>query len=174
MNVNYPDLVKALLTDAENVTPHEKNPSSGDVDAVIESVRSNGCYRPIYASQATGKILAGHTLYNALLTLKQDRIPVQWIEGLDREGELRIVLADNKVAELARRDDGLVIDLLNDVGTAGTGYTDEELLDLKAAEAVGFKSGMLDDDDMGEGLKIGEQRVLCPDCGHEFTVDKEF
>ena len=58
-----------LMVPRDTVKPHPMNPNCGDVDALTESVLVNGCYRPIYANSRTGHILAGHTLYETLLSL---------------------------------------------------------------------------------------------------------
>lgn len=114
------------------LTPHPRNPRNGDVEAIAESVAVNGVYRPIYCA-ADYTILAGHHLYNALGELGYDevdvvRLPVE----PGSEEALRIMLADNRTADLGIYDEGVLIDVIRDLadtalGIAGTGYTPDTL-----------------------------------------------
>lgn len=144
----HPSL-ETMMVPADAVRPHPSNPNNGDVDEIVASVMVNGCYRPIIANQESGYILAGHHLYAALLQLGATRIPVLWLSTDDRESA-RILLADNRIAALARVDDGLLIDLLKYVdnddvdGLAGTGYSVDDYLDLLAAQERGLYADQLD------------------------------
>lgn len=172
MAVTYAGALHGMLEPAENLKQHPRNPNNGDVETIIASLKANGCYRPIYASRASGHILAGHHLYTGLLTLGEERVPVQWLEGLTAEQELQILLVDNKAADLGWIDDGLVLDILDDIGVHGTGYTEDELLEMKAQLATGF-DGRQDLEDEDEEDFTFARPVTCPHCKHEFTIDSE-
>ena len=172
MTVKYTPALQGMFVDAESITQHPRNPKNGDVEEIVRSLHANGCYRPIYVSRATRNIVAGHHLYLSLLTLGENNVPVQWIDDLTMDDELRIVLADNKVAELGRMDDGLVVDILNDIGIDGTGYSYEELEDMKADLATGFKGGEAEDQ-MQDSLGDYGRDVTCPNCSHQFEVSLE-
>jgi ParB-like nuclease domain len=46
-----------------DLTHYRKNPRRGDIEAIKESLRANGQYRPIVARRQTLEVLAGnHTL----------------------------------------------------------------------------------------------------------------
>lgn len=115
-----------------SLRPHPRNPRNGDVEAITESVLVNGVYRPIYcASDLT--ILAGHHLYQALGELAVEdvdiiRLPI----SPDTHEATRIMVADNRTADLGVYDDGLLMDLIRDladtaIGIAGTGYTEDTI-----------------------------------------------
>lgn len=110
---------------------HPRNPRRGDDAVVGESITANGFYGAVIAQQSTGHILAGHTRRRALLKDGQDRGPVLWLDVDDATAE-RILLADNRTAELASWDDEALLSLLEDHADAldGTGYTADTLAAL--------------------------------------------
>lgn len=168
------DETETTFVPADAITQHPRNPNNGDVEEIIHSIRANGCYRPIHVSRETGHILAGHHLYTALLSLGEERVPVNYVNDLTPDDELRIVLVDNHSATLGWVDDGLVLDILNDIGTDGTSYTEDEMLEMKAAQATGFGPGALEDyeDDREEDYAFARP-VDCPECGHHFTIKSD-
>jgi hypothetical protein len=132
-NVRYHSTAAALLDDASKVHPYEQNPRNGDTDAIVDSIRENGCYRPIYAWAHDGTILAGNHTYAALLELGEERIPIAWVEAADLAAARKIVLADNRTADLGRYDDALLLQELQalDGDLLGTGYTPDAVEDLE-------------------------------------------
>lgn len=155
---------------ADQLVQHPKNPNNGDIDQIITSLKVNGCYRPVYVSSATNHILAGHHLYQSLVALGVRDIPVSWVDGLTETQEVRIVVADNQIANLAQIDDGQMIELLDELahtpeGLLGTGYTDDDmaLMEAEMKKGLGFGDGLEDFADEIEGT------VECPNCGHTFT-----
>ena len=171
MTVRYTPALTNFVP-AESITQHPRNPRNGDTEEIVRSLHANGCYRPIYVSRTSRNIVAGHHLYLSLLSLDEQHVPVQWIDDLTPDDELRIVLADNKVAELGRMDDGLVVDILNDIGVDGTGYSYEELEDMKAELATGFNGGG-DPDEFKDDLPDYGKTITCPNCDHQFEVSLE-
>jgi ParB-like chromosome segregation protein Spo0J len=160
------------MVPVQGIHPHPQNANNGDVDEIVASILTNGVYRPIYAT-ADGTIVAGHHLYAALLELGALKVPVLTVD-VDPSGARRILLADNRVAALARVDDGLLMDLLKmvseeDRGLTGTGYDDrylEALADRLRVEA----SSPLDLNVRGaEGLT---HTITCPECGHSWVRTK--
>lgn len=130
-----------LLVDITTLTPHPENPRNGDVDAITESIRINGVYRPLYCQASTLRILAGNHTYAGLMDLGAQQAPVIWLD-VDDDAARRIMLADNRTADLGGYDDGLLAELLKsldgtDVGLLGTGYNDDYLKQLLAAAGGG-------------------------------------
>lgn len=108
------------------VGQHPENPNNGEVDAIAASIEVNGYYSPVVVQRSTGRILAGNHRYVALLDLGANEIPVIYVD-VDDEAALRILLADNRTAALARIDDALLTPLLDRLaasedGLLGTGY----------------------------------------------------
>ena len=130
--VRFHDNLIPLLEPVEDVSPHPENPREGDVEVITESIRANGCYRPIHAQRSTGHILAGNHTYEALAELGATRVPVVWLD-VDDTTAARILLVDNRSADLAAYDDRQLAALLEQVkgatpdGLDGTGYDDDDL-----------------------------------------------
>lgn len=109
------------------VKPHPDNPRNGDTDAIIESLRTNGLYRPLYVQRSTGHIVAGNHTYAAMLELGATAVPVMWLD-VDDDKALRIMLADNRLADLGQYDNGLLVQLLQDLDSlTGTGYDERAI-----------------------------------------------
>lgn len=146
MSVNFIDSVVQYLVPIEQVQQHPENPNTGDVDVIAESILSHGFYNPVLVQASTGFILAGNHRYAALLSLGETQIPAIYID-CDNEKALRILIVDNRTAEMAVRNNRDVEHLLmvldkTDEGLLGTGYTDEALLELRslnrALDHIGF------------------------------------
>lgn len=97
---------------------HPDNPRKGDDAAVGESIETNGFYGAILVQRSTKRILAGHTRRRTLTAAGQTTGPVIWIDCGDSTAR-RILLADNRTAELATWDDVALAALLDELGAAG-------------------------------------------------------
>lgn len=158
------DALKPLLVDKGRLKPHPQNPNNGDVEMLAESCAANGVYRPIYA-QRDGTIVAGHHLYTVMLAHGHAEVPVLWVDGDGTQGK-RILLADNRVAALAKVDEALAIDILDELEDVfGTGYSVEALAEMRAAEEEHWGVG---DADSFDDVK---QDVTCPNCGETFRPE---
>lgn len=133
-----------------NIKPSElnvfhRNARIGDVDAIAGSLKANGQYKPITVNIGThtgrpNEVLAGnHTLKAFRNLAEQDPFDNQWSEiavhwvDVDEDMATRIVLVDNRSFDSGEFDADALVNLLNEVGTTGTGYTDADLDDLEAA-----------------------------------------
>ncbi len=128
----------------DSLKPHVNNPRSGDLDAIAESLRVNGIYRPIVVA-ADGTILAGHHLWHAAGSLKYAEVPIVRLPvDPNSETARRIMLADNRTSDLGRYDDAALAEILQsldaDAGLSGTGYSPDDLSDLLALEAYRDRS----------------------------------
>ena len=95
--------------------PHPRNARNGDVEAVAESLTVNGQYRPIVVT-TDGTILAGNHTYAAALSLGWDRIAAVTVDVAPESPEaLRIMLADNRTADLGGYDDAILVTSLGSV-----------------------------------------------------------
>jgi DNA modification methylase len=121
-----------------DLVPYEGNPNIGDVDAVRESLRNNGQYRtPVTRLLPDGRlqVLAGHTTRLAAIA---EGLPLR-VDVIDADDDAarRIVLADNRTAQLARYDEPLLLQLLDGGDLTGTGWDEaayKELLDEHGGE----------------------------------------
>ena len=158
-----------------------KNPRVGDVTAIAGSLRANGVYKPIVVNRGThtgrpNEVLAGnHTLKAHRLLAEEEPDDKRWTKidcwmvDVDDDRASRIVLADNRTADLGSYDNEALLDLLNglDGEIAGTGYTDEDLsvlLDLTegpaSLEDLEAEFGEPEDDDFWITVRLRIPPVL--------------
>jgi ParB-like chromosome segregation protein Spo0J len=110
-----------------SVRPNANNPRQGDVGAISESLSILGQYRPIVADKITGNILVGNHTWQAAVHLGWQEIAVTWVD-VDREQATRILLADNKTADLGTYDDEdlqVILASLNEF--SGTGFDGDDV-----------------------------------------------
>lgn len=93
----------------EDLRPYSKNPRKNDmaVEPVMNSIREFGFKVPIVID-GNGEIVAGHTRYKAAQKLGLTEVPCIVADDLSPEQIKAFRLADNKVAEAARWDNGLL------------------------------------------------------------------
>lgn len=138
-NIGTPERVP--LTD---LNLYHKNPRLGDVQAIKGSIVANGVFRPVVVNKGTytdkpNEILAGNHTVKAIRELAEEHpddarwqhVDV-WMVDVDAERAARIVLADNRTADLGSYDNETVIGLLtaaqeSEFGLQGTGYDQVDL-----------------------------------------------
>ena len=108
------------------LSEHPENPNRGNVSAIRESIAENGFFGAVLAQKSTGYILAGNHSFRAACQSGADKIPVIWVD-VDEDRAKKIMLADNRMAEKAFRDEEQLAALLEDLnkrdrGLLGTGY----------------------------------------------------
>lgn len=107
------------------------NPRKGNVKELAESLKHNGQYKPIVIQKSTRKIIAGNHLWKAAKQLGWQNIDVVELD-VDDEKAKKIVLADNRLADLGSYDEQALLDLLEDISLEGTGYQPADIDDLLA------------------------------------------
>lgn len=118
-----------------DLAPYYRNPRSGDLDAIGESLSTHGQYKPIVVNRGThtgrpNEILAGNHTAKAARKLGWDDIAVTWLD-VDEATAAKIVIVDNRTSDLAGYDTALLADILTDLpDLEGTGYDQEQLDDL--------------------------------------------
>lgn len=111
----------------ESVWPHQRNPREGDVGAISESLRVLGQFRPIVVDKETKQILVGNHTWQAAMALGWTEIAVTWVE-VTEEQAIRILLADNKTADLATyHDEDLQVLLASLPDFIGTGFDADDV-----------------------------------------------
>lgn len=93
----------------KDIKPYEKNPRKNDnaVEYVANSIKEFGFQQPIVIDK-DGVIVAGHTRYKASKKLGLEKVPCIVADDLTDEQIKAYRLADNKVGECARWDEGLL------------------------------------------------------------------
>lgn len=114
------------------VRPYEGNARQGDIGAISESLRVNGQYRPIVVNKRDRMILVGNHTWHAARALKWQEIGVAWVD-VDETAAKKIVLADNRTAELGQYDEKALLDLIVSLGSfEGTGFDGDDVDNLIA------------------------------------------
>lgn len=124
------DTLSIEYVPADAVTTHPDNARQGDIGAIHTSIETNGVYRPLIVQRSTGYILAGNHTYQAMLHAGLEEVPVVYRDVDDVQAK-RIMLADNRTADLGDYDTQALVDLLTSLpDIEGTGYDGDDLDDL--------------------------------------------
>jgi hypothetical protein len=144
------DALAPLLVEVDQLRPHSENPKNGDTDAIVESIVVNGLYRPALRHQRRHHPRREPHLPRSPRTRSQ-KLPIIRLD-VDLDHARRILLGDNRISDLGRYDDALLLDLLDKLtetagpnGLDGTGYSvdDQELLRLAQVPPLGETPGYL-------------------------------
>ncbi|MCB1126679.1 MAG: hypothetical protein KDM81_09305 [Verrucomicrobiae bacterium] len=159
------------------VAPHDlntyhRNARVGNVDAIAASLNVNGQYKPICVNIGTHtgrprEVLAGnHTLkaFRDLALQHPDdprwaKILVHWVD-VDEDRATRIVLADNKTADMGTYDNEALLELIDSLGgdLDGIGYTTDDLTEL--ADLVDENSADVNSDPIVNGSVISYNLIF--------------
>lgn len=116
--------------DINSVFPYPMNARQGDIGLIAESLSKNGQFRPIVVNRNDNSILVGNHTWKAAKMLGWKEIAVTFVE-VDDEAAARIVLADNKIADMGSYDHVELAELLQGLPAfEGTGYTGDDLDEL--------------------------------------------
>lgn len=121
-----------LAIPVAELAPYHRNPRTGDLDSIAESLSVNGQYRPIVVNKGslTGRpneILAGNHTYKAAKQLGWTDIAVTFLD-VDDDAAAKIVIVDNRTSDLAGYDTALLADILTELPDLdGTGYDQDQL-----------------------------------------------
>jgi len=103
------------------------NPRRGDIEAIAQSLKTHGQYRPIVVQYGTNFILAGNHTFKAAKKLGWRKIKITYIE-VDEQMARKIVLADNRLTDLATYNEPLLKNLLTALpDLEGTGFSESEV-----------------------------------------------
>ena len=123
-NIKVGQVASVALSSLE---AYPTNPRRGDIEAIAQSLKSHGQYRPIVIQDGTNFILAGNHTYKAAKKLGWKKIKVTYIQ-VDETTARRIVLADNRLTDLAGYNEPLLKSLLQALPELdGTGFTASEV-----------------------------------------------
>ncbi|MFR9826877.1 ParB N-terminal domain-containing protein [Corynebacterium striatum] len=145
MTTHYAGIGEPQTLPLDQLNLHYKNPRRGDVDAIKGSLIANGNFRPIVVNKGTytgrpWEVLAGNHTLKATRALAEENPDDKrwhqidcWVVDVDEERATKIVLADNRTADLGAYDDDTLAALLETVDhdLDGTGYDHEDLSDLE-------------------------------------------
>lgn len=116
-----------------DISEHPRNPNRNEISRIVDSIESDGFYGTILVQKSTGYIIAGNHRYRAAVAAGFKEVPVTYLD-VDDDKALRILVKDNRLAELGHRDEDILGELLQEIkdstGLFGTGFTDEEFDEL--------------------------------------------
>ena len=166
-----------------SLTPHPRNPREGDVDAIRESIRTNGWYGTVVVQASTGYVCAGNHRMRAAAAEGMTELPAEFLD-IDDATALRIVLADNRTSDRAGYRDDVLAELLAEVRDAGDlvgtafddSYLDRLLNDVASARNVERAPSAAAEPEpaaaasvqarvaAGEIWQVGPHRLMCGDA----------
>lgn len=158
----------------DSLKPFPGNARRGDVEAIRESLRTHGQYKPIIVQESTGYILAGNHTWEAA---REEAYPTIWATFIDVDDTQakQIVLVDNRTNDLAVYDDRALADLLDELDSLeGTGFDRESVDSLLATLGPGGfskkeKERVIDPPadpvtKLGDVIRLGIHQLYCADA----------
>jgi ParB-like chromosome segregation protein Spo0J len=141
--------VDELIPYANNARVHSKK----QIEAIAASIKEFGFNNPVLTDGKNG-VIAGHGRLMAAKHLGMKTVPVVELSHLTAKQKKAFILADNRLAEMATWDDGLVeLELASlkemdfDIGL--TGFEEEVKKEPKTTEKI-------------------PTTHRCPECGFQF------
>lgn len=134
-----------------SLTAYPTNPRRGDIDAIALSLHAHGQYRPIVVQASTKFVLAGNHTLKAAKKLGWKKIKAVLVD-VDEDTAKKIVLADNRLTDIAGYNEPLLKSLLSALPELeGTGFTQSEvdtldrLISGDQKEPLGTSGNLKDD-----------------------------
>jgi ParB-like chromosome segregation protein Spo0J len=135
-------------------------------------IRHQGWRAPITVSKRSGFIVTGHGRLAAALLLQVEQVPIDEQDFATEADEWAHLVADNRIAELADADRGMIADLLGELDAGGldmdlTGFDLDALKELM--EAPVQPEAPEDFSEVDENIETEHQ---CPKCGYQWSGGK--
>src|SRR5437762_3154490 len=170
------------------LVPWDRNPrkNAAAVAKVAESIERFGFAAPLLARAEDKQVIAGHTRLLAARKLGLTHVPVRLLD-LDPADAKLLALADNRLGELAERDEDAPVRVLDDLSAAGadlaaTGFPegdiDRLLAELNAANLADVIEPPLPEvpkvakSRHGGVYALGSHRLMCGDSTNAGDVRK--
>jgi ParB-like chromosome segregation protein Spo0J len=149
------------LVPVGDLKPNPRNPNTHpakQVELLAKNIRYFGWRHPITVSSLSGCIVAGHGRLAAAKALGMQIVPVDFQDFASENDEMAVLVADNRLAELATTDlntlESVIKDLkVADFDTLLTGFEEGDLESLlgQVGEADGEGTDEPADVDLGKG-----------------------
>jgi DNA modification methylase len=173
---------KIIRRKVSDLTPFARNArthTQAQIAQIAASIKEWGWTQPIIVDE-TGGILAGHGRLLAAIHLGLDEVPCVVASGWSEAKRRAYIIADNRLAELAGWDDGMLAAELQDLVALDfdlslVGFDGEELDRLLHTEDEGSYEGLTDPDEIpedepeatisvkGDIWLLGKHRLMCGD-----------
>ena len=162
----------AAIVDWSTLKPHPRNPNRHPTEQIAllaKNIRALGWRHPVIVSKLSGYVVAGHARIEAAKLLNINAVPVDFQPFASTEEETAYLIADNRIAELAERDNAVLKDLLQELDSGAndmdlTGYTEQALEELMT---------QTHQDEAPEDFKDVDENIdtehECPKCGYRWS-----
>ncbi len=128
----------------DELKPNPLNPNThptAQVEKLTKIIRAHGWRHPITVSNRSGFIVSGHCRLYAAQRLGVKSVPVDYQDFKSEAEELAVLIADNKIQELAETDTSKMADIVHeleaadyDLTLAAVDFDELEPADLTYAE----------------------------------------
>jgi hypothetical protein len=175
------------VVDVASLVPNPRNPNrhpEAQIDLLARIIKAQGWRAPITVSNRSGFVVRGHGRLLAAQLAGWDQVPVDRQDYATEAEEWADLIADNRLAELAEKDDAALLQMLKELEASQalplTGYSDNDLLallaqvnasqdrpeefDAEEAMAGPDAAGIATRVQLGEIWQLGRHRLLCGDA----------
>lgn len=123
------------LVSISELVPNPRNPNrhpQKQIEVLAKIIQAQGWRAPITVSERSGFVVRGHGRLEAARLLGLEECPVDFQKYKNEAEEWADLVADNRIAELAEIDDGLLVELMKEIEAAEvefdlTGFTEKEI-----------------------------------------------
>lgn len=176
------------LISLEELVENPKNPNTHpekQIELLANIIAAQGFRVPITVSKRSGFIVRGHARLKAARLLGLEAVPVDFQDYKTEAAEWADLIADNRLAELAKVDDDLLKDLLKELPEDDlnlTGFDEDEIAAILAEvfdeeDINEFSEGETDSEagpevKPGDVYRLGEHLLMCGDSSDYEQVMK--
>ncbi|NPV52198.1 MAG: ParB N-terminal domain-containing protein [Firmicutes bacterium] len=161
------------LVDPVVLVPNPRNPNKHpdtQIRLLSKIIKVQGWRAPITVSKRSGFVVRGHGRLSAALILGVQQVPVDMQFYATEAEEWADLIADNRIAELAEMDRGVLKDILQELDDGAfdmelTGFTEPEIERLMTQFHVPDEEPEYD-----ETVADEVKTVVCPKCRREFPI----
>ncbi len=135
-------IIETTSAPLSDLNPYYKNARRGDIDAIAESLKTLGQFKPLVVNRGTltgrpNEILAGNHTAQAAAKIGMDTLQVAWVD-VDEDTARKIVVADNRTSDLSSYDNAALADLLGGLTDyTGTGFSQSDYTRLLPKPVAG-------------------------------------
>ncbi len=135
-------IIETSTAPLPDLNPYYKNARRGDIDAIAESLKTLGQFKPLVVNLGTltgrpNEILAGNHTAQAAAKIGMAELQVAWVD-VDEETAAKIVVADNRTSDLSSYDNAALADLLGGLTDyTGTGFSHSDYTRLLPKPVAG-------------------------------------
>ena len=147
------------LVPVSELKPNPRNPNthpSRQIELLAKNIQYFGFRHPITVSKRSGLIVAGHGRLAAARELGLQLVPVDYQDFASESDEMAVLIADNRLAELASIDlnslEGIIDELkIDGFDTLLTGFDEADLESLLQGDDTPSDEETVEDEELDKG-----------------------